>query len=230
MYFHACVFMQYEDLRPLATVWAQKCDSMVIVQHPPDGQTKRIHCHILMETSTGENWFRDSGKSTIGEFMKRGNYWIATRVQKGEHAGKPIDRSLTLTYMIKGKYPVNFSKNFSQQELDESRLLWSDSVKSEPSGDKSEKLIKDIMKHFDLKKERGLWIEEDDIELGQPRYNLESLFEMVRNRTWRMLWGEHRRAPQPWHYKQIATTVFVRLCEDAKCFDQAARLAMEHWY
>lgn len=222
--------MEYEDLRPLINVWETKCESMVVVQHPPDGKTKRIHCHILIDSASGENWFREAGKATIGEFFKRGNYWLALRVQKGEFAGKPISRGHTLVYMIKGKYEVKFAKNFSKEELDESRLLWVDSAKSDKTGDNSERLITEIMSKFNLKTTRTYYREDDDIELGQCKYNLELLFDNVRNVAWKKLWGEHRRAPQPWHYKNIATTVFMRICEDNDCFEKALMIVQERWY
>lgn len=228
--YHACIFVPYAELQPVVNVWEKKCFSMLVVEHPADGKTKRIHCHILIETESGENWFRDEAKKIMSEFIKRGNYWIATRVQKGEHAGKMLDKHATIVYQLKGKYTPNFVKNITDQELEESRQAWVESDKADKTGDNTERIIVDIVKQFKIVNEPKYWRHEDEIEFGQCKYNLSLLWDVVRSTTWTYLWKSKRIAPHAAYYKIIACSVFMRICEDAKCDKHALGLIMEKWY
>jgi len=229
-YYHACIFTPYEELSGVVDVWEKKSNSLLVVEHPAEGKTQRVHCHFLIETESGENWFRDEAKRVMGEYIKRGNYWIATRVMKGEHAGKVIERESTAIYMLKGKLAEKYAKNFSSQELDTSRQNWVETVKSDNTGEGSERIISEIVKKFNIKKEPRFWRDESEIEFGQCKYNLSLLWDLVRSTTWKFLWGQKRMSPHASHYKIIASSVFMRICEDANCFDHGMAYVMEKWY
>ena len=100
MNFHACIFLPYVDASGIATVWASKCDKLAIAEHPAEGQTKRIHIHLLISGShVAENRLRELLKETLPG-MNRGNYWIASKTKKEK---LPVGERETLVYMLKGQ-------------------------------------------------------------------------------------------------------------------------------
>lgn len=233
-YYHACIFAQYAELAGVVGVWEKKCASLYVVEHPAEGKTKRIHCHFLIETESGENWFRESAKEVMGDFIKRGNYWIAKRVQKGEHSGKPISRSLTLTYMLKGKLPGKFVKNFSNEEVETSRQSWVDSVKNDKTeSSPTEFWIENVYKtyidtyptytaymaEFDMKHENDL----------NPQSPTGQLLDQVRHTTYRRLYQRHGIAPHAQFYKQVASSVFLRIMEKWDMLDHGIHKILNIW-
>lgn len=233
-YYHACIFAQYTELEGVVDVWKTKSNSLYVVEHPADGKTKRIHCHFLIETESGENWFRESAKEIMGEFIKRGNYWIATRVQKGEHSGKPIDRTQTLTYMLKGKFVGKFAKNFSKEEVDNSRQSWVDSVKNDKTeSSPTEYWINDIYTSF-VKKypSYNVYMADFDIkyeDMITPPSPNGMLLDEVRHTTYRRLYERHGIAPHAHLYKQVASSVFLRLMEKWDKLDTGIHLILNLW-
>lgn len=223
--YHACIFAPYAELSGVVDVWTTKSASLLVVEHPAEGKTQRIHCHFLIETESGENWFRDEAKSVMGEYIKRGNYWIATRVQKGEHQGKLLSRQETAKYMIKGKYLVNFAKNFSIQELESLRQEWVETDKSDIPGKDSERLIKQVM---DRVKSNFLWHDTIDDEV-ESNFNERALLSLTRNTTFKVLYARNRMFPHGSHYKIIAGSAYCRLAEEYKCFDSAVKIISELW-
>lgn len=100
----------------------EKCSDFMVVEHPADGKTKRIHCHILMiQCSVKKEQFR----RYYHNFGFTDDHWITDKViSEGEFKGEPISRQETAKYMIKGKHPVLLSKNFSNEEVEELRKAW----------------------------------------------------------------------------------------------------------
>lgn len=235
-YYHACVFSALTELGDLIKSWETKCNSLYVVEHPPEGKTKRVHCHFLIETESGENWFRDEGKAVLGEYMKRGNYWIATRVQKGDHAGKLIDRVQTLNYMLKGKTYVNYSKNFSKEEVEKSRLAWVDSVKNDKTEDSSSEFyVKQIVKIFDEYKTYSSYesyIESKYDNLGIPSTVSPTgmLMDNIRTQSYLLLYRRNQMAPQPMMYKQVASSAFCRVMEKWNRLSEAVHYMKNLWY
>jgi len=230
-YFHACIFLPYDDLSGVVKVWETKCNSLLVVEHQAHGKTKRIHSHFLIETESGENWFRDEGKKILNEFMKRGNYWIATRVQKGEHAGKLIDRNLTMVYVLKGQLREKFAKNFSKEELENSRQSWVDSDKN----DKTEKSpmefhINEILKRFDKFKTYLAYDSHCDETHDDSRCSSSIiLLEDIRHTTYRYLYERQGIAPQAQYYKQVASSVYLRKMESWGKLDHAIHQILNLW-
>lgn len=123
---HVIVFKPFTDLSGIISIWETKCDEMLVVQHPAEGKTKRVHCHILMvrpkvKTDQLQKPLRNMGLSGNGDFS------FHTKVARGEFKGQPLKRDETAKYMIKGKNAVNFQKNFSQEEVETFRQAWVES-------------------------------------------------------------------------------------------------------
>lgn len=229
-YLHACIFAKYADLSGIVGVWEKKCASLCVVEHPADGKTKRIHCHFLIENQANENWFRDEAKKIMGDYIKRGNYWIASRVQKGEHAGEPISRQPTLIYMLKGKFYAKFAKNFSEQEMEEARQAWVEKVNSATTADNSplEYMTNKVLKRFEHIKSRSnivFWHDTDRNDLCDR-----TLLDEVRSATMKVYWGETRKAPHATQYKQVAATVYLRIMERLDSLDEGISHLKNLWY
>lgn len=223
---HACIFAAYDVLEDLVGVWAEKCDRLLVTQHPADGKTQRVHCHFLIETKLADdNPFRESGKKILKDFFKRGNYWIASKVQKGEHAGKPLAVNELMDYCLKGKFYANFHKNFSKEEMDNSRSKWVDSVKNDTDQEKSTSgLIERIVKSFN---DTDFYY---DYKYTKSPIDIAKLFEMVRTRTFKQLYRERRMVPHASHYKIVAGSVLMRICENLDRESEAISVLQEKWY
>lgn len=234
-YYHACIFAKYDDVSGVATRWTEKCDSLLVVEHPAEGKTQRIHCHFLIETTSGEDWFRTSAKESMGEYIKRGNYWISTRVQKGEHAGKVISRQLTLVYLVRKNYPIKFAKNFSEEELETARQAWVDSDKNDTSRDTpTEYYTKQLLNKFTYLK---LWqdLPEESHEPDRNGYNVTisryaMLYRKVRSIGMRMYLGMHgNQPPAKVLFVNFTNAVFITLMERIDCLDIAIEIILEKY-
>lgn len=236
-YYHACVFASFNDVSGVIERWVEKSDSLLVVEHPAEGKTQRVHCHILIETKSGEDWFRSSAKEVMGEYIKRGNYWIATRVQKGEHAGKLISRLETLVYLTRKDFPVKFSKNYSPAEIEEARSAWVDSDKNDkPADDLSNVMIRLVLKKFEHIKHRDDWVR----EYGPLHYGViphesgltsqDDIFNVIRKETMKAYWAKNRRAPFPAQHKIVASTVLLTLMERFNMLDRGISTLLEKWY
>lgn len=230
-YIHACVFARFQDLSGLTDVWEKKCDSLLVVEHPAEGKTKRVHCHFLIETGSGENWFRDKGKEVLNEYFKRGNYWIALRVQKGDHAGKLIEREYTATYMLKKTLTPSFAKNFSPEEVEALRQAWVDKPTSESdSSDASEVYIELVMKKFDRFPTFQSFTEWYARIHHECSWDTEKVLSLVRTETMKMFYAKNRRVPPAMLYKAVAGSAFLRLCEKWNQFDNGITSLKNLWY
>lgn len=230
MILHACVFMAYNALTTLVESWSEKCSTMLVVEHPADGKTKRVHCHFLLEHSySDDEVFRKLGKACLGEFFKRGNYWIATRVQKGEHAGKLLQQAQLMDYFLKGKYTESFVKNISEEILETSRSRWVETVKSDTSDDGSstEIMICKVVDVVEAKLNQRLYNED---EAGIELYRETTVMDLCRSEAFKMLWGKRRVAPHASHYKIVASSAFMRIMENHKCFEKGIAVLKDLWY
>lgn len=239
-YFHACVFSPYEDCSGIVRAWEPRCSSLLVVQHPAEGKTKRVHCHFLIETMTaGENWFRDKAKEVMGEYIKRGNYWLATRVQKGEHAGKLISRFETLKYLTRKDFPVVFEKNFSPAELEEARTAWVDPVKDDTnSTSPTDFMIKKVMSRYEHYTSQHSYIEHyrhikfessNTVYHGYDDY-AKFLLDEVRTTTMKTYYVVNQRMPHASQYKIVAGTVFIQLCERFNWPNNGFEVLKNLWY
>lgn len=231
--YHGCIFTQYTAIQDVISVWEKKCDRICVAEHPADGATKRIHCHILIESSQDVERFRESGKEVMKEFFKRGNYWFATKVQKGEHAGKPIDFDLGLVYILKGKFAPKYSKNISDELLENSRQGWVDSAKDDtPEKSPLDHWIQVVLSRFD--KWPTYLAYEVDFDIKYEHRNpmpspLNLLLDDIRHITYAILFERNNIAPQAQFYKQVASSAFLRLMKKWNKFDEGVHLILNLW-
>lgn len=133
---HACVFMPFTDISGLAQLWSQSCDTFALVQHPADGKTKRIHCHMLLGNCKIKPDSLHAQRLKMGITTPRIS-WISEKVQKGEFKGKEYTVDQLLKYMLKGKHNPLVLKNISQDLVQTSVNDWIEpSIKSTDTADK----------------------------------------------------------------------------------------------
>lgn len=230
--FHACIFAPYVDCSGVIDAWSKKCHAMLVVEHPADGKTKRIHSHVVMGgTSAKDDWYRESAKEIMKDFIKRGNYWIASKVADGEHKGKPIDYQLTAVYMLKGKYAAKYSQNNSPADLEQWKGTW---VESSLENDKTPS----ASNHIETKVYHMFDKYHFDYELPQGSINrfnerescYEQLFKDVRSNIMKQWFREYHKSPHGTQYKMMASTVFLRIAERLNCTDQAIEVLLKSWY
>lgn len=231
MFHHAIrITLPYECCRDIITKWANRSQQVVVYQHDADEEISKTHVHIGL-----------SGCEVKAEALKRlwpdapgkGNeFWSFKDWIEEESSVSMTYRASYkyVTYMSKGKLSAVFVKNFSDQQLETSRLAWVEPVKADKQQGSSEHIIAKIMMKFKVDDIRRFYIGDDDYELGQCRYNLPLLSDLVRTETFHILWGEKRMAPHASHYKIIAATVFLRICEDANCLNHGVAYMKNLWY
>lgn len=249
-YNHAIrITLPYSDVSSILSLWADRSDKVVAFQHSADEEISKTHVHIALygcevkSEALKRMWVDVPGKGNefwswkeAKPWPKQSDEWILEVMKsdavKDEEAKLQLYEDLKyLTYMSKGSLRPLFEKNISRAILERSRQLWVEPVKADKSGDPSERIIKKIMTRFDIKEEIGYHRDDTDVvHLGECEYNLELLLTHVRSVSFRLLWGEHRRVPHASHYKIIASTAFLRICEDAGCFEQGAILIQNLWY
>lgn len=234
MLLHACIFAAYAELGNLVGVWADKCSSFAVVEHPADGKTKRVHCHFLMESSMADDDpFRSSGKKELGDFFKRGNYWIASRVQKGPHAGKLLEKPQTLVYMLKGKFTPKFAKNISQEEVETSRQSWVEKVNSdETEVNPTEHFIREVVAMYDRFPTYQAYLVEHELkyeDMLNPPSPSTMLLDDIRHGSYSMLYRHKHMAPHAQFYKQIASTAFLRVMEKWGRLDEGIHKILNLW-
>lgn len=183
-------------------------------------------------TQAKEDWYRERAKDIMGEFITRGNYWIAQKVQKGEHKGKPVDFHLTAVYAIKGKYAVVFNKNISPADVEQYQATWSESPLENASSDKCSDRDQFVTKVYHRFDNYHFVYEVDCIhdKHGDRLNHCESLFWEVKSMTMKQFFADFHKAPFPQYYKQVTSTVFMLICKRLNCEDQGIQVLLNSWY
>jgi len=218
----------------VVTALATKCETLVVYQHEADDKTKRIHCHILIETKLADNAIRETRNKVLGDKYRKDDHWIASKVQKGEHKGKPLSIEALLVYASKGKYDPSYVKlgaDIPSSAIAEAKSAWKSQQTPSEKTDSMEALVakcyektKESYDKYRFYRKNG--DDRDDV----MAVSAEDLFNHSRNETWKMLWARNRLAPHPPQYKMIATSVFMRICEDKGMFSEGLEVIKEKWY
>lgn len=227
MFLHACVFREYMALTSLVDVWASKSATFAVVQHEADGQTKRIHCHFLIEPLVGENALRESLKKIIPDLAKE-DYWIMTKTKKTR---LPYGKAELLQYMAKGKYAFQSLKNVSDLEVETARNSWVESSldTSKPSSDSLDEIEHATYKHFEQHYEAMLVDDQ-----GHQQF-----LRAIRTFVFGYLYRKTRKVPHASQYKQVVGSVYLRLMDtyaksNPKAYSRspttAQNILMDLWY
>ena len=136
--------------------------------------------------------------------------------------------------MLKGKLQGKYSKNFSKEEVETSRQSWVDSVKNDKTeSNPTEYYINDISKWFIAKyptyASYAVEIEAEYEDSMTPPSPTGILLDRIRHTTYRRLYERHGIAPYPHMYKQIASSVFLRIMEKWEKLDHGIHLILNLW-
>jgi len=217
----------YQDLSGIVAIWSSRSQKTIAYQHDADEKIEKTHVHIAL---FGCDVQAEALKRMWPEAPGKGNkFWCwKTKYENKDGNLVPVDENV-ITYMSKGQLTPCFSVGFADRDVDNLRSQWIPRDKAE-TGDYTERIVSQIVAKFNIKKETRYHRSLDEIEFGQPKYNLSLLFDNVRTESWKTLWAQRRMAPHGAHYKQVACTVFMRICEANECFNHGIGYVMDKWY
>ena len=210
------ITLPYEDCKTIITKWSDRSSRAIVYQHDADEKVRQTHVHIVLY---GCNVQAEALKRMWKEAPGKGNeFW----------SWKEADESSRqITYLTKGKYAPKFIKNISEQEVETSRQSWVEPVKADKPGDSSEKIITKVIAKI---KSEFVYRDTTDVDrVERIECSAETLLKLVRRETFRQLWGELRRFPHASHYKIVAGTVYMRLCEHYDCFEDGMEIISQLW-
>lgn len=213
------ITLSYDDCKDVISKWADRSARAIVYQHDIDEEVSKTHIHLALV-----------GCEVKAEALKR--MWPDAPGKGNEFwSWKQIDDGLEkyVTYMTKGKLRPVFVKNFSQDIVDGLRQAW-----VEPSlgndkfpADHTERVIQKVLQKFDRQTFKTQYhiadMDDDDIGIGV-------ILQQVRTEAFRQLWGEHRRVPHASHYKIVAGSAFMRLCERLNRLDEGMEALQNLWY
>lgn len=220
MFNHAIrITLPYEGCKDIISRWADRSVQVIVYQHDADEEVSKTHVHLglygceVKSEALKRMWADAPGKGN--EFWS----WKEATEDSGKY----------LTYMSKGTLRPVFVKNFSPDIVERSRQAWVEPVLgNDKSRDQSESVIREIMDYFKVSSKPDYYHDDDTCEIGKE--SLELLFDQVRSKAFKVLWAQQRKAPHASYYKIIASTAFLRLCEDTRRFDAASAIVREKWY
>jgi len=216
-YNHAIrISMSYDECKEVIFKWLERCNKAIAYEHEADDEVSRTHVHIALY-----------GCEVRAEALKR--MWPdAPRKGNEFWSFKDADESSRfITYMSKGKLTYKVIKNFSNQEVDRFRQEWVEPVKADKPGDSTEKIINTVMNNI---KSKFVYHELTDEErYERVECSAETLLKLVRRETFHQLWKTHRKFPHGSHYKIVAGTAYMRLCEHYDCFDEGFEIISQLW-
>lgn len=206
----------YRDVARFIDEWSAKADRVLVYEHEKDEKVSQTHCHFLIE-----------GCSVANERLKR-----IARVCFPDLSGNaswswkkldPQKKQEYMTYMSKGKLREKYSKNFSQEELERSRLAWVEPVlgnDKHPGSPKKHDEVTELFKSFVQKYGRV-----EDVRFGD-------ILDMCRKHTMSDIYHKTGKLPFPGTYKQTAGTLYLRVIEECRsCMFEAALDELKNlWY
>lgn len=217
------ITLPYVDCSGIIRLWSSRCRSLIVYQHDADAEVSKTHVHIgLVGTEVKHEalkrmWVDCPGKGNEFWSWKEWQYDVVTDMNYDKY----------LSYMSKGCLAPVFIKNFSEELVENSRQSWVEPVKADKSGDNSDRIVNKVI---DKIKSSFVFkpLTDEDI-VNRVECSTESLLKLVRRETFRQLWGEHRRFPHASHYKIVAGTAYMRLCEHFGCFEEGMNIISQLW-
>lgn len=209
------ITLPYDDCKDIISKWADRSQQAIAYQHDADGEISKTHVHIGL---VGCEVKTEALKRMWPDAPGKGNeFWSFKEWIRKDLTQWATTADTYMAYMSKGVLRPVFVKNFSNDKVENSRQSWVEPVKADKTGDASEHQVRKILESF------------KHMKFGMD-YPIETMFEKVRSVTFRQLWGEHRRVPHASHYKIIAGTAFLRLCEECNRFEDGRVHLQNLWY
>lgn len=120
---HAIIFKPFQDISGITSFWSETCEMFAVAQHPAEGKTKRIHCHILIiNPSKKRNAYNEDLHKFFPGINGKSDFRLCIKTQDTK---EPIRLKPGLRYILKGDISrLRFSKNISKELLDEAIASW----------------------------------------------------------------------------------------------------------
>lgn len=220
MFNHAIrITLPYEGCKHIISQWADRCAEVVVYQHDADEEISKTHVHLGLYGCEVKS---EALKRMWSDAPGKGNEFWSWKEASAE-------ASRYLTYMSKGTLRPVFVKKISPEILEAARQAWVEPVLgNDKARDQSESVIREIMDYFKVSVKPDYYRDDDTCEIGKD--SLELLFDQVRSKAFKVLWAQHRKAPHASYYKIVASTAFLRLCEDTRRFEAGSAIVREKWY
>jgi len=215
------VTLPYADCSGILRIWSDRCKSFIAYQHDADEEVSKTHVHIGI---VGSEVKHEALKRMWVDCPGKGNeFWSWKEWQYEEVYDANKDKYLS--YMTKGCLEPVFVKNFSEELVERSRQDWVEPVKADKTGDASEYDIVKILSKYDNDK----FVTQYARDHVEPKA-INAILERVRKDSFKFLYAKKRIVPNAGHYKIIASSVFMRLCERLEREDEAIEALQNLWY
>lgn len=211
------ITLPYDDCKDVISQWADRSAKIIVYQHDADEEISKTHIHIgIFGCQTKSEALKRMWKDAPG----KGNEFWSWKDWDGT--------SKYIAYMSKGTLAAKYVKNFSEQEVEKFRQEWVEPVKADRTGNNSDYIVDKVVNKI---KSSFVYHKLSDEEIvDRVECSVETLLKLVRSETFKSLWGETRRVPHASHYKIVAGTAFMRLCEHYGCFEEGVSVLTEKWY
>ena len=224
-YSYVCrITLDYNQVVTFINDWSDKITKLLVYEHEKDEEVSQTHCHFLIEDSdVQEERLKRIAREKFPA-LKGNECWSWKKV-KQDKVGDYI------TYMTKGKLAYKFSKNYSEDQLEKSRLAWVEPVlgnDKHPGTSNKKDDITDLVEEFNKKYD----INDDEFKVGFDHTTVEIILNKCRTFTMSHIYHKTGKLPFPGTYKQTAGTLFLRVIEAKRpeLFEEALIALKNIWY
>jgi len=121
---HGYIRRQFKDVSGVFVAWSNKCERILVGEHDPHDEETSIHCHILIVNSKVKKEQLQRIQKEFLPGLAKNDHWIMELTQgKKDKERIPYKTSYLAPYVLKGN-AAKYSLNFSEEELEFSRLAW----------------------------------------------------------------------------------------------------------
>jgi len=220
------ITLPYADCSGIIRQWADRSTSCVVYQHDADEEISKTHVHLALYKCEVR---AEALKRMWNDAPGSGNGFWSFKDLKIEVENGFMKTNRYFSYMTKGIHAPVYVKNISADLLEEARLSWVEEVNPDKARDSSERIVRKVIAKFNISKSSRYYRADETLEIG-CKYQLELLLDHVRTETFKALFAEKGMAPHTSHYKILASTVFLRLCESVQCLDDGIGYLKNLWY
>lgn len=224
-YSYVCrITKPFSEISTFLDNWATKVAGLLVYEHPADEEVSQTHCHFLIQDSeVQDEQLKRMARVKFPDL--KGNECWSWKVVKVDKVPEYI------TYMTKGKFACKFSKNYSSELLERSRLAWVEPVlgnDKHPGHSKKQDEITELYEAFIKKHD----ITDREIYTGYVDTICDRILGICRTFTMSHIYHKTGKLPFPGTYKQTAGTLFLRVIETKRpdLFEEALTSLKNIWY
>lgn len=220
----ARITLPYTDCSGIVLRWATRCAKVAVYEHEADEDVTKTHIHLaLIGCDIKEEALKRIWKDAPGS----GNeFWSITPMK---------EESRYLTYMTKGMLCPKFTKLFSKEEVEASRLAWVDPILgSDKKTDATDYYITVLTKKFDYLQHYAD-LPDSIVEPDHNGFNVtigcySVLYRNVRSVGMKMFLGRNKfRTPHKSMFCTVTNSVFMAIMNRIDCLDQGVELILEKY-